>query len=111
MISEINCKGAENAGLHGGRYSRKNDRFERIRKNLSDLKADILILAGDITNFTKPENILSRLDALPVPVLAIRGNSDLKRVDQLLTGFPNCIPMHAVCTRIGSTPFVGLKMI
>lgn len=91
------------ADIHG-----KHDRFERIRQNLADLKADILILAGDITNFIKPENILSRLDALPVPVLAIRGNSDLRSVDQLLTVFPNCIPMHAVCTRIGSTPFVGI---
>jgi len=91
------------ADIHG-----KNERFERIRKNLSDLKADILILAGDISNFTKPGMILSRLNALAVPVLAIRGNSDLKRVDHLFSAFPNCIPIHAVCTMIRSIPFVGI---
>ena len=91
------------ADIHG-----KNERFERVRDNLSDLKADILILAGDISNFTKPGNILSRFNALPVPVLVIRGNSDLKRVDHLLTAFPNCIPIHAVRTNIRSIPFVGI---
>jgi len=91
------------ADIHG-----KKDRFEKVRNNLSELNANILILAGDITNFTKPGNFLSKLDALPVPVLVIRGNTDLKRVDHLFTVFPNCIPMHAVCTTIGSTPFVGI---
>ncbi|MDX2446471.1 MAG: metallophosphoesterase, partial [Desulfobacterales bacterium] len=80
----------------------------RIRDNLLDLKADILILAGDITNFTKPGEILSRLNALPVPILVIRGNSDLKRVDHLISALPNCIPVHAVCTIIKSIPFVGI---
>ena len=91
------------ADLHG-----KNDRFERIRDNLSDLKADVLVLAGDITHYTSPGRILSRLNALPVPVLAIRGNSDLKRVDRLFQSFPNCIPIHAAPTRIGSIPVVGI---
>ena len=92
------------ADIHG-----KNERFERVRDNLSDLKADILVLAGDISNFTKPGKILSRFNALPVPVLVIRGNSDLKRVDHLFTAFPNCIPIHAVCTYIRSIPFVGIS--
>lgn len=91
------------ADIHG-----KNERFERIRDNLSALKADILVLAGDISNFTQAGRILSRLNALPVPVLVIRGNSDLKRVDHLFSAFPNCIPIHAVCTNIRSLPFVGI---
>ena len=91
------------ADIHG-----KNKRFERIRDNLSALKADILVLAGDISNFTKPEKILSRFNELPLPVLVIRGNSDLKRVDHLLTAFPNCTPIHAVCTKIQSISLVGI---
>ena len=91
------------ADIHG-----KNDRFERIRDNLLDLKADILVLAGDISNFTQPGKILSRLNALPVPILVIRGNSDLKRVDHLFSALPNCIPVHAVCTTIKSISFVGI---
>ena len=91
------------ADIHG-----KKERFERVRDNLSELKADILVLAGDVSNFTNPGNILSRFNALPVPVLIIRGNSDLKRVDLLLTAFPNCIPIHAVRTKIRSICFVGI---
>jgi len=91
------------ADIHG-----KNERFERIRNNLSDLKANILVVAGDISNFIQPEKILSRLNALPVPVLVIRGNSDLKRVDHLFSAFPNCIPIHAVRTMIRSIPVVGI---
>lgn len=91
------------ADIHG-----KIERFERIRNNLLELKADLLVLAGDITNFAKPMKILSRLNALPLPVLVIRGNSDLKRVDHLFTALPNCIPIHAVCKVIRSIPFVGI---
>ncbi len=91
------------ADIHG-----KNERFERIRNNLSKLKANILVIAGDISNFTQPGKILNRLNALPVPVLVIRGNSDLKRVDHLFAAFPNCIPIHAVCTTIRSISFVGI---
>jgi hypothetical protein len=91
------------ADIHG-----RDERFERIRDNLSDLKADLLVLAGDISNFITPGKILSRLDALPVPVLVIRGNSDLKRIDRLFTVFPNCIPIHAVRTNFRSIPFVGI---
>ena len=92
------------ADIHG-----KNDRFDRIQNNLSNLKADILVLAGDITNYTKPREILGRLNALPVPVLVIRGNSDLKRVDHLFQTFSNCIPIHADCTMVQSIPFVGIS--
>ena len=92
------------ADIHG-----RNDRFDRIQNNLSNLKADILVLAGDITNYTKPREILGRLNALPVPVLVIRGNSDLKRVDHLFQTFSNCIPIHADCTMVRSIPFVGIS--
>jgi len=92
------------ADIHG-----RNDRFDRIQNNLSNLKADILVLAGDITNYTKPREILGRLNDLPVPVLVIRGNSDLKRVDHLFQTFSNCIPIHADCTMVRSIPFVGIS--
>jgi uncharacterized protein len=92
------------ADIHG-----KHKRFERVRDNLLRLKADLLVVAGDITNYTKPGVILSGLNALPVPVLVIRGNSDLKRVDRLLSDFPNCVPTHAVCTMVKAIPFVGIS--
>ena len=92
------------ADIHG-----KHKLFERVRDNLSRLKADLLVVAGDISNYTKPGLILSRLNALPVPVLVIRGNSDLARVDGLLATYPNCIATHAVCTMVRSIPFVGIS--
>jgi len=92
------------ADIHG-----KQSRFERVRENLLRLKADLLAVAGDITNYTKPGIMLSRLNTLPVPVLVIRGNSDLKRVDGLFSDFPNCMPAHAVCTMVNAIPFVGIS--
>jgi len=92
------------ADIHG-----KHNRFERVRDNLLRLKADLLVVAGDITNYTKPGIILSRLNALPVPVLVIRGNSDLRRVEGLFAALPNCMPTHAVCTMVNAIPFVGIS--
>lgn len=86
------------ADIHG-----RIDRFDRIQNNLSNFKADILVLAGDITNYTKPKKFFSRLNALPVPVLAIRGNSDLKRVDHLFQTYSNCIPIHVINCAFNST--------
>jgi Icc-related predicted phosphoesterase len=61
------------ADIHG-----KPDRLERIRTHIAALRPQALVVAGDITNYVSPARILSRIDALPVPVFAIRGNSDLK---------------------------------
>jgi uncharacterized protein len=91
------------ADIHG-----KDERIERIRSKLSVLNADILILAGDITNYTSPAKILTRINALPVPVFLVRGNSDFKRVDSLCRFYSNCASLEGAVMKIRSIPFVGM---
>ena len=55
--------------------------YDRIREPLSRVRdeADLLIIAGDLTNYGKPEemhSLLNGLVRLRVPIVAILGNHD-----------------------------------
>jgi Icc-related predicted phosphoesterase len=55
-------------------YDRLRDHMQRVRD-----EADILVLAGDLTNYGKPdemESLLNALVRLRVPVVAVLGNHD-----------------------------------
>ena len=56
------------------------DRMAAIRSNLETYRPDVLIAAGDITQYWNC-SIISELGDLLLPVLAIRGNTDLKRAE------------------------------
>ncbi len=92
------------ADIHG-----KKHRFARIERQLAAHKPDVMVIAGDLTNYTKPEHVLKRLNALPLPVLVVRGNTDLKRVEQRFVAYPNLKPLHLNPVTIGRVPFVGLS--
>jgi len=92
------------ADIHG-----RSDKIALIQSNTLQLNPDVLVVAGDITNYTGSKGILAQLDDIPVPVLAVRGNTDLSRVENLLKNFPNISPLHLKQVTIGSTPFVGIS--
>ena len=92
------------ADIHG-----RSDKIELIRDNTMQLNPDVLVVAGDITNYTGSAGILAQLNDIAVPVLAVRGNTDLSRVENLLENFPNISPLHLKQVTIGSTPFVGVS--
>lgn len=55
--------------------------YDRIREPLSHVRdeADVLVIAGDLTNYGKPEEMNSLLNALVrlrIPVIAVLGNHD-----------------------------------
>lgn len=55
--------------------------YDRIREPMQHVRdeADLLIIAGDLTNFGKPEEVASLLNALVrirVPIVAVLGNHD-----------------------------------
>lgn len=55
-------------------YAKLQDQFERVRD-----EADVLVLAGDLTNFGQPEEmepLLNVLVRLRVPTIAVLGNHD-----------------------------------
>ena len=92
------------ADIHG-----RSDKIALIRGNTLQLNPDVLVVAGDITNYTGSAGILAQLNDIAVPVLAVRGNTDLSRVENLLENFPNISPLHLKQVTIGSTPFVGVS--
>lgn len=92
------------ADIHG-----RSDKIALIINNTLQLNPDVLVVAGDITNYTGSAAILAQLNDIPVPVLAVRGNTDLSRVESLLEYFPNISPLHLKRVTIGSTSFVGIN--
>jgi len=73
---------AATADLH---YSPQG--YDRIREPLSHVKdeADVLVIAGDLTNYGKPEEMHSLLNALlrlRIPIVAVLGNHDYETDQQ-----------------------------
>jgi len=65
--------------------------YDRLREPLSRVRdeADVLVLAGDLTNYGKPEEMESLLNALVrlrIPIVAVLGNHDYEsgKQDELL---------------------------
>lgn len=91
------------ADIHG-----KPAKIEQIRKVLSERKPDILVVAGDITNYFNANRVVRQLSGLPVPVLGIRGNTDLPKVDRLLAHYPNTSSLHLKDQTISGVRFTGV---
>ena len=77
------------ADIHG-----KPEKIAQVRKKTEALKPDALVVAGDITNYFNPVDVIEQFNHMPAPVLAIRGNTDLSRVDRLLDDYPNTTSLH-----------------
>jgi Icc-related predicted phosphoesterase len=92
------------ADIHG-----RSDKIALIKDHTLQINPDVLVVAGDITNYTGSARILAQLNEIPVPVLAVRGNTDLARAESLLEYFPNISPLHLKQVTIGCTPFVGVS--
>jgi len=92
------------ADIHG-----KPARIKRVHKVLLELNPDALIIAGDITNYFNSTDVVEQLNHMPVPVLAIRGNTDRGKVDRLLNDYPNTSSLHLKERKINGQKFVGVS--
>jgi len=92
------------ADIHG-----KPARMARVHQTVSELNPDALVVAGDITGYINPDPVINQLNQMPVPVLGIRGNSDLKKVDRLLDYYPNTVSLHLKTHPIRGLNFVGVS--
>lgn len=92
------------ADIHG-----KTKKIEKIKRIISEKTPDILIIAGDITNYFAPLKTLDQLKDIPVPILTVRGNSDLKRVEGLLQVQKNTILLNHVPAPYQDVRFLGLN--
>lgn len=88
--------------LHG-----KRDRIARIRENISGLRPDVLVIAGDIANYTDSLSVIKDLNDMSVPVLAVRGNTDLSRVEALLERASNISSLHLNKIELKGVTFAG----
>jgi len=92
------------ADIHG-----KTKRIEKIKDIISQETPDILVIAGDITNYISPLKTLKLLKDIGIPVLAVRGNSDIKRVERLLQEQNNTTLLNQTPETHNGTRFLGLN--
>jgi len=85
------------------------DRMDRVRRNIYEHKPDVLVIAGDMTSYRHPAAVLVQLQLLPVPVLAVRGNTDLKRMETLFDAYSNIFSLHLTRIQILGINFSGVS--
>ncbi|WP_367884180.1 metallophosphoesterase [Thermococcus sp. JCM 11816] len=76
---------------------------------LEEERPDLILIAGDITNFSGAEvarTVLEPLMALDVPILAVHGNCDGRDVPELLEELG--ISLHNKRKEVNGTGFVGV---
>lgn len=90
--------------IHGRRA-----RIAQIRKNIEEHKPDALVVAGDITHYWGHRGVVARLNEMGLPVLAVRGNSDLPIVDRLLGAMPGTRSLHLTEAVVNGVSFIGVS--
>jgi len=92
------------ADIHG-----KIEKIAKIKTVIAQESPDILVIAGDITNYVSPLKTLDLLKDIPIPILGIRGNSDFKHVETLLQAQENTTLLSHVPLIYQNLRFVGLS--
>ena len=92
------------ADIHGN-----PKRISLVKDNIKKFNPDILVVAGDITNYSNAASAVTQLNDMPVPVLAIRGNTDLPRVENLLNICPNIESLHFKQISLNEICFTGIS--
>lgn len=92
------------ADIHG-----KPERLSFIRKKISDTSPDVLVAAGDITGYIRPFPTVEALNNMPIPVIAVRGNTDLPVVEKLFDRYPNIFHAHVNNITIKERVFTGIS--
>ena len=92
------------ADIHG-----KPERLSLIRKTIADCSPDALITAGDITGYIHPFPTIEALNSMSVPVIAVRGNTDLPIVERLFDRYPNIYHAHINKISIKERIFTGIS--
>jgi len=86
----------------------KKHRLDMIRRNIEQFAPDVLIAAGDIANYFNPGPVFQELNSLPVPVLAVRGNTDPRSTNRILKDGSNLYNLHLNPMTVNDIRFVGI---
>ena len=89
------------ADLHG-----RPARFEKVARHSQRPEVQAVILAGDLVNYGRGHANLKRLAALPMPVYAVRGNTDPGRIESFMASTPR---LHALDLR--RLTYNGFKIV
>jgi hypothetical protein len=92
------------ADIHG-----KPEHMESIYGILDQYQPELMVVPGDMTHFFNWSTVLSQLDSLPVPVLAIRGNTDLKRIESRIKKAANITLLTQTSHKVKGFSFVGVS--
>ena len=90
--------------IHGRR-----ERILKIQENVSKHQPDVLVVAGDIASYRGHRFVLSRLNELGMPVLAVRGNSDWPSVDRVLASLQRTQSLHLQEAVLKGVRFTGVS--
>ncbi|OQX23847.1 MAG: hypothetical protein BWK80_23785, partial [Desulfobacteraceae bacterium IS3] len=90
------------ADIHG-----RKERIEMIRRNILNIKPDVLVIAGDIITFFGAGPVFDKLNEMSVPVLAIRGNTDPSGMERLMEKYPNISSLHLKQITVNGISFAG----
>ena len=92
------------ADIHG-----KSERLSYIQKRIAEMSPDVLVAAGDITGYVRPFPTIKALSNMPIPVIAVRGNTDLPVVEKLFDRYDNIFHAHASKISIQDKVFTGIS--
>lgn len=92
------------ADLHG-----KQRYIPIIKDGLRQSRADAIVLAGDILNYRGRDPLLAFLEALPVPVFTVRGNSDPAHLERWAAGSRNVRSLHLNPVACNGVELVGVS--
>jgi hypothetical protein len=84
-------------------------RLDRLAANVARLRPDAVVVAGDATSYLGPDPTIARLARLPVPVLVVRGNSDLPVVARLLDHYAATTHLHLRAVTVAGVRVVGVS--
>lgn len=85
------------------------DRIEWISRVKKTEKPDILIIAGDIISYIKPQKTVHELAQLGIPIYYIRGNSDPSRLDGCTEREENFYSLNLKRFDLGEVNLVGVS--
>jgi Icc-related predicted phosphoesterase len=91
------------ADLHG-----RPERLAAVETHVAAHRPDVLILAGDLSRRTRPDDVAGPLSRLSLPTFFVRGNSDSRRLEASLGRIPGLKHLHASRTTVNGIGFVGV---
>ncbi len=89
-------------------HASKN-RINKIKSIINIHSPDLLVIAGDITNYFFPSKTIEQLKDIPIPIFCIRGNSDFKIMEKQMKRLENGTLLDSTPIKINNFQFLGIN--